>query len=553
MATLARSHGRRGGVHRPAPWIQSRPVRARQSGFEASHTMNRDRIEMGVAAAWVLAALGLHWEVLTYLPLVDGIEPVEAFLFQTKATIPAIHIGLFTLVLIARRKAIAETAGLGRPLLAASIGAVGIGILAWARFSEQVDLELDSLVLILASGALAAGGFRLLERVTLPLALLWLARPWPPMATHHLHETLQTLTGTLAAGTLGLFADIERSGHILAFDGRLFEVIQGCSGLRLEIALLTATLVYCAFTSGSRRQTLGTISIALLLGPLLNAARVIFIMLAPGTEVAQIHSTQGLIVISVGVVLVAILDVLGEKKFWPRPTPISNAQPDRTDSALTRRAPDSVVLAAVLLCAIPAALTEANAEPKTKDEGWALHEIRRVMGDWTRTENLRLTRDFLGDVKFTNRLFWAFKHSDGVTQASVFAASDNRRRRDYSSFSPKTRTLRSAWEIEESEWIRLEALDVDAERSLVRDGATFWTTLHFRLGERSLADASLRWLLALDLVPGASPPDLVTVRLAVRLEGRSSMDLLQAEARLADLTEEVTEALLRARPPQSRP
>ena len=387
----------------------------------------------------------------------------------------------------------------------------------------------------------------MLERFALPLVVLYLARPWPPMLVHHVHEGLQTLTGSLTSAVLAPFATVLRSGHMLRFDGRLFEVIEGCSGLRIEIALLTAILVYAAFLSRSRVQTFGLALIALVAGPLLNVARVVAIMLDSSTEIAQVHATQGLVAVTAGILLIALLDLWLERWLWRSAATAS--EPSSPSSPAMRegwRGLAALALGAAL--AVAAGFAPKDATLPKAPEGWALHEIRGRLGAWRRVGSRDIDRAFLGSVKFTNKLHWEFERDDGAT-ALVFAATNNRRRRDYSGYSPKTRTLDAAWESLERSWVELPDLGVPAERTLMRAGAERWWVLHYRVGSRPLAEASLRWLGALDLLPGARPPDLVTVRIAVRANGVSKP---RASAYLEELQAEVSAALRRGAPATAR-
>ena len=216
--------------------------------------MSRNRLLGIVFAACLVFA---HRSILALVPRSNTVDPIEAFFFDTDTSVPALHLALFALVLFHRRREIARTFSLpGAPWTGATVVALGLLALGWASRTTQIDLQVDSLVLILAGSGLILGGHRLLERLCLPLTLLWLGRPLPPMLTHHVHEWLQQWTASSAYAALAPFALVKRAGHHLLFNDRYFEVIEGCSGLRLEVTLVTAALVYVAYTSGSRRQSL---------------------------------------------------------------------------------------------------------------------------------------------------------------------------------------------------------------------------------------------------------------------------------------------------------
>lgn len=510
------------------------------------------RILIAGTTAWAGLLIAVR-DILAIAPSPRGTSHLEAFLFNTEATLPALHVALATGVLFHRRRDLQEAIGRSpQLLLGGATSSLGLALLAWARSSGQIDLQIDALLLLAAGTALAAGGFRLLEKALIPLAILALARPWPPMLAHHAHERLQTLTGDLASTILSLFAAPTRAGHLISFDGRLFEVVEGCSGLKIEVSLLTAILVYAAFLSRSRRQTLGLAMIALALGPLLNVARVMAIMVDASTEIGKAHTTQGLIAISFGVVVIAVLDRWLEGWLWPEPS-AGGVSPQPRDIHDTyegrRRAAGLIICGMVVSSAIALGALPKNDALSVDKEGWALHEIRPQLGPWRRVGSRKLDTKFLGTVKFADKLFWEYERENGG-HALVFVGVDNRRRRDYSGFTPKTRTLGATWEVETMEQVRIEDLDVEAERVvLVGNEGERWWAFHYRIAERSLLEESLRWLAAADLWPDSPPIDLVSVRIAVRAEGQTAP---RTRFLLEELQREVGRALKRAAPPATR-
>ena len=510
------------------------------------------RLGLGLSAAWG-ALLFAARDVLSIFPSPQGSSPLESFLFNTDATLPALHAALASLVFYVRREEIARVAarGAGAPLLAFGVAVLGWLALGWARASGQIDLQLDALVILTISAGLWIGGMKRLDLFAIPVSLLVLARPWPPMLAHHVHELLQVHTGNAVTALLSIFAPVDRSGHLMAFQGRLFEVVEGCSGLKIEISLLSAILVYAAFLSRSRRQTIGLVAISIVLGPIVNTVRVVAIMIDPSASIGQSHTAQGLVAIAFAVVLIALLDRWLETWLWPPRdlvTPLEDraARPAEPEgSANTSRL---IGLATTSAIAVAVGLWPATKPSPPVPEGWALHEIRPQMGAWKRVASRTIEPEFLGSVKFQSRLFWEYER-EGGGRALVFAGVDNRRRRDYSGFSPKTRTLSRTWETRRAESVRLESLGVDAELAWMRAGSEWWTALHYRIAERSLASASLSWLFARDLWPGARASDLVTVRIAVASNGPKDP---RARRDLFELQGEIATALQRAAPESAR-
>jgi len=505
------------------------------------------RLGLGFFAVFWLAAVSFaHRAALGFLPDVGATDPIEAFFFETNVSVPWLHYALFALVVFHRRHhLLTALSAPASPLIGALVSGLGLLVLGWARYTEQTDLEIDSLVWILAGSALLAGGIRFLDRMVLPLALLWLARPWPPMITHHLHASLQSWTAAFAQTVLDPFSNVIRSGFLLAFENRVFEVIEGCSGLRLQITLFTATLVYLDFVSRSRRQTLGVLLAALLIGPFLNGLRVVSIMLNPMAEVSQVHSAQGLVFISLGVVVVAAIDRLLEPWFWPEYDPAwkgpAKTREGPRDASLDRLlGPAAVAVAALTVAGYP-----YDRPRHLESAHWGLHEFRSEMGDWRRTDALELDRQFMGTIQFRNKLYWKFTRQSDGQNATLLVGTDDRRRRDQSALSPRIERLGAGWVILESVPIELEEPLGTAVRTIQQRGPDRALVLHYQIGEGSFASEILRWLMAVDLWPGFVPDEIVTVRISTPIDPAQPARALAA---LSDLQHEVHDALRRADP-----
>lgn len=498
------------------------------------------------AVVWLAAVSFAHRALLGFLPRTEGTNPIEAFFFDTEASLPSLHYALFAVVVFNRRHGLrAALESPGAPFLGTIVSGLGLLVLGWARFTEQTDLEIESLVLILSGSALLAGGRRFLDRLVLPLALLWLARPWPPMLTHHLHAALQSWTAAFAQTVLDPFTEVVRSGYLLFFQGRVFEVIEGCSGLRLQITLLTATLVYLEFISRSRRQTLGVLTIAMVLGPFLNGLRVVSIMLNPLAEISQVHSAQGIFFVSFGIGVIALVDRLLETRAWPEGDRSWRRSPVASGGASAAPLGRLVGLATMALTALVVANLPYDRPRHLDSANWGLHEIRPTLGEWQRTRSLELDRQYMGSVAFRNKLYWEYTREPDDQTATVLVATDDRRRRDRSSLSPRTERLGSGWQIMEKTSTELEEPLGTASRSLQARGAERALVLHYRINESPLALEILRWLLAWDRWPPRVPEEIVTVRIVVPI---NPIRPAQARTALADLQNELHRALLRAAP-----
>lgn len=497
--------------------------------------------------------------------LVEHVDAVEAALFDASTSLPALHFALFLLVAVRRRATLLAPADLhARPLLGLAVAAAGLGLLAWSRATGHADLQIDTLVLVVAGSALALGGLRRLEAALLPLALLALCRPLPPALVHHIHDALQLWTAAFSQAFLSPFMEVARSGLMLGLDDRLFEVIEGCSGFQLGVSLLTATLVYAEFLSRSRLHTGALIIGSLLLAPLLNGLRVVSIMLDPTSSISETHSTQGLLVIAAGIVLIGGVDALAAARIGPRPShegpapsPAPATEPDRprrraSGDAVHARAARAGRYAVLALapCAVALSIGVREAPTATERAIWGLHEIRARMGDWRRAGTHELDRRYWGDVGFANRLDWSYEQVDGPGRARIFAAADDPRRRDRSAYTPKTERAGAAWRVLAREPVAdAPGPAREAVRLLQTNGRDLRLSLHYRIGYDPLLVESARWWLALDARPRPIPEEAVVVRIDVAM---TPGEETRAMAELQTLAEHVGAALDRGRPAPPR-
>jgi exosortase len=519
---------------------------ANSDGFWAKQADTNWSMSPILLFTWVALLFLAHRDALGFSGRSTGTDPIESFFFEAGATVPALHYAAFAYVIWTRREALRWASPREVSPLAGIICALlGCLLFGWARLVDQLDMLIDSLTLLLAAGSLWIGGWRRLGLFVLPLTILWLARPWPPMVIHSLHETLQTMTGSIAVFLLSPFGATEISGHILGFGDHYFEVIEGCSGLRSTLTLVFSTLVYAEIFSRSRRQTIGLVAIAIMLGLGVNGLRVVSIMLAPGADASSDHSIQGLVMISVGVLLVAAADALGDRWLWPRGSRSwrhPETSPDSEFLDVQARWVPLLVLSGSLVVASFIPLAQKPPESVI----WKLHEIRREMGPWHQFRVLELDHDHMGSVGFRDKLYREYVR--GNDHVFLFVGADDRRRRDQSSLSPRTRLPDRGWETVEFDYVELPGSGRTVERLRQRRVSEDALTFHFRLGAGDLWMESLRWIFAYDLRPGQRPVEHAVVRVTARIiDG----DAVRAQNTLFQFMAELERDLDRARPTAS--
>jgi len=259
------------------------------------------------------------------------------------------------------------------------------------------------------------------------------------------------------------------------------------------------------------------------------------------------------------VLIIAAIDYFLEPRFWPNADDSSTGEEGNGSDAASAPAASSTAKPSVvpnmklafscvagLMClSLAASLYPYERPRRLESYAWRLHEFRTTMGAWTRSDSRDVDRQFLGSVRFRDNRNLVYAREAGSDQALLFAASDNRRRRDKSSLSPKTRLLGADWEIVESLPIQIDALGIEGVRTIQQRGRNRMLSLFFQIGANSLPEESLRWLLAIDLRPHVVPDDILTVRIAIPIDESNPG---RALARLAEFQTEIEQAVLRAVP-----
>ena len=112
-----------------------------------------------------------------------------------------------------------------------------------------------SLILLLAGITVYFWGFKLLQMLLVPLALLFLAMPIPTIVFNKIAFPLQLFASRCAVWSMSMLGiPVLRQGNIIelkplnSFDTKKLEVVEACSGIRSLMTLLTLAVVFAYFT-----------------------------------------------------------------------------------------------------------------------------------------------------------------------------------------------------------------------------------------------------------------------------------------------------------------
>lgn len=497
------------------------------------------------AHAVLAGVLGLglivYRSLLTWDPaagLRDVSDGVEGFMFEPTGGSPLLVFGVATWLVWRRRERWIRSLWTAPFWPAALILLPGaLGLAAWAHYVAAPDLLVLSLVFLLPGfGAWLAGreGFRAL---LLPGVFLVFAVPIPAVLVNQFMFPLQLWTAELSHALLQLisFPSTLQADQILTQD-KIFQVIETCSGLRLMETLTMSAVVYAELLA--RRPLHGwlLVLIAPCLGTVVNAFRVVSIVLNPYSEISTVHSTQGIAMLLVGVLLLAGIDRLLELLLASTPRAARNpleADAPRPIPALR------VTVAGGALLALAAATVLVSPWQSPPLDHRTLQDLPIRLGEWV-SEPIRVDSTFLGSVKFRElawRRYWL-----GEEEVHVFVGLDDRLDRRRSLLSEKTRLPGTGWWVQHAAPIAdVEGLD-DAEVLLLRSRGDEKLAVHWYEGVEPLGTEIARSFLALDRGPLRRPGTARVVRIETPVEP-STQGLIEAQDRLQAFLPVVREIL----------
>jgi EpsI family protein len=214
---------------------------------------------------------------------------------------------------------------------------VVVGLLFWllGRTQALMPIEAGSLVPLAAGAVLLAWGREGLRRLAFPLLFLAFYVPLPGFLLEFATAPLKEMVSAAVAWLLGVAGyAVERSGVVLAVEGREMLVADACSGLNSIVSLFALALLYAYLRQASRARTALLVAAIVPIAVAANILRVLALVLVtvhygPVAAEGVLHDVLGLSVFVVALLLLIALDRLGRKprQHSPELAPTRSSRP----------------------------------------------------------------------------------------------------------------------------------------------------------------------------------------------------------------------------------
>lgn len=494
----------------------------------------------------LVAAAIAFWGLIDFASMRQSVEPTitgtERLFFVPSDSSPEIILPAFVWMLWNRRGALKlslvnpGTAWIGVPVLLAA-GAV----IVWSHYVSQPPLLLFGLAGVLMGGGWLLGGRRAVRALLVPTLFLQLAWPLPGVLVNHVVYPLQLMAGDISTALLSLLGiPWQRAGDLVFTGGTIFQVIETCSGLRGFATLLMTAFVYNELVGHGDRRLFWLALFSLPLAFVLNGLRVLTIILNPYSEIAAVHSTQGIIVIVAGVVCLALFDSLIDRipskglfgQDIPRSPPVSEG------SIPVLRWRWAGVVVALLSVAGMTSFVQPW-QPETEVRVRLKQRVPTELAGWTGTTT-PIDEQFLGTVRYSDSLSRVYRRGDDAV--SVLVLEDNRIHPLLSLDSPKTAVAFAGWDRVERRGVHLESVEEASVLALRSARGDEQLVLHWRDGLESLPVELIRSAFSLDRSPLRRSQPARSVRIAMPID-HATGGREQTESRLMAFAKDLIPAL----------
>jgi EpsI family protein len=462
-----------------------------------------------------------------------GTPDAEWFFFGPSDTAPMVVLLIVVcLLVLSRRRLSTGLEGEGSLALALPWLTVSAALFAWGHHADAADLVLGSLATGVLGAALWLCGPRLARPMLLPLLVLVFAVPLPGVLLNQILYPLQISAAEVVERILSLIGQPTlREGDILYLSEETFEVIESCSGLRSIQVLTMLALAWVAVFSVRPLHAALLVVSAPVIAYLVNALRVLSLVLYPQPELSAAHALQGVAMLLLGLAVLMGVDALLGRLLGssPPPGPPTSLGDHRAEAISRRRRLRVALLGALLLAFCGISGWVHPWAPDTPGDA-SLVALPKEIGEWHGVEDLPLDGNYLGSTRFSQHVYRRYERAGD--RVKVFIGFDDRLHRDRSLLSPKNAYDGPGWDAE-----RVERFERDPGGPIVaavqaRSGSRRVLSHVWYVGTQSTLAETLRALFALDQSMLRRPGGAFVVRLSTGLGGGG---LQEAEARLREL------------------
>jgi exosortase len=416
-------------------------------------------------------------------------------------------------------------------------------VFTWGVYTRAPDLQLASVMGLLAGSVLLLGGTSGLRAYWLPILFLAFALPLSPVLLAAVMYPIQLATAAYSGAILNLInvPSYVQGDQILRPEGT-FIVIETCSGIRTVVTLTMLTVLLIDLFERRGWHAALLIVLAPIVAFLTNGERVVTLVLNPHSEVASIHNLQGIGMLLVGLTAMYLIDGLLER--W-LPAAAGAVEDDPIAIVPENGTQSRVLLRVAVVCGVLVVLIAASRLVPSWSFPRAIEEtpealLLRVFDDWPSVA-LEDDYQFRGSVRY---LAWAKRRLevDGG-HVEVFLGIAEEQQRRHSILTPRLPWPESGYAAIDSGSVRLALAAgaeegpapashaIDAERLILRRGAKSVLSYSWFERDRGLLVEWLRQALAVDRSPLARSHHMLALRLSADL-GVGGAGVDAAEARL---------------------
>ncbi len=496
------------------------------------------------AQRWVPVALGLagialaHLSLLTFDPGLGELEGIEDAFFEPTSASPGVVMLCWLWLLYIRGRRLRGFEGRESPLAGSCLLLVGSGLCLWAHYVGVQTLLIFSLSLLVLASGLLLGGSGALRTLLFPSAFLLLAIPVPTPFLNAVMYPLQ-LANAAAAGFVLEIVGFEPivSGDLIFVGERVFQVIESCSGLRTVLTVVMSTCIYTELCWHDRRRTVVLIALSPLVGIVANHLRILTIIFNPYAGIASVHAAQGLAMLVVAVVLIALLDAMLARIWKTPPEPHLPSQPASGTLPLTISGSYAVICMSLAVASLGLTPWTAPTEDLVP-----LVRIKAELSGWQLT-GFKPDAEFLGSVRYDEFIAHRYDRGD-APMVELFVASDRRLDPILGIGSDKTLIPgRGGVPIPVDVDLGAPSEFLDAE--VIRLPGELRLVYHWKVGLGSHWQELYRGVLALDRSPLRRPGRAAVVRISTPIE-QDGEGLAEAVARLQTFVHELHDDFVQA-------